>query len=64
MADGKVIEMPNAPKVEKQLVEAKQYLLTEEERQIVLALCDSAVKQHGLTAVANVLKIVNIFNSK
>lgn len=59
---GKVIEMPNKPEIKRELVEAKPYLLTEEERQLVIAICDVAVKATGLSALQNILRVLNIFN--
>lgn len=61
--NGKVIEIPNAPKVEKQVVEAKPYLLTEEERKTVVAICDIAIKATGIQGAPSILSIAKIFTT-
>ena len=61
--NGKVIEIPQSEQSPKKaLVEAKQYLLTEQERLNIIAICDIAVKTTGLRGVAEILAIAKIFS--
>jgi len=56
-----VIEIPVSKEMGKVVVEAKPYLLTAQEREAVLQICDIAIKTVGLRGAVDILKIVYIF---
>lgn len=53
MENGKVVELPEV---------VKSYNISNKEKEIILAICDIALKSTGLRGVTDILTIVNKFN--